>query len=142
MVLREWEEKINKSKQSDAIIPNIIHSLDASHLMNVVISAVERNITPVISVHDCFGTHPNKLESLAHLVKIEFIKLYTQEIFLKKFHDRNLQSISDNNIKIHKDELTDVHYVLLKRTRLNLPEIPKLGNLDLNKIIHSKYMIT
>ena len=43
--------------------------------MNVVITAYENNIDNVITVHDCFGTHPNNLENLSHLIKIEFIKI-------------------------------------------------------------------
>jgi DNA-directed RNA polymerase len=33
LVLKEFEDEINSRKQIQAIIPNIIHSLDASHLI-------------------------------------------------------------------------------------------------------------
>jgi DNA-directed RNA polymerase len=45
-------------------------------------------------------------------------------------------------MKIHTDETTNNKYVLLKRTKHLIPNIPKMGDLDLNKIIDSKYMIT
>jgi hypothetical protein len=63
-------------------------------------------------------------------------------MFLNKFHERNKQSILDNNIEIYKDELTGEEYFLLKRTKHYIPSIPKLGNLNLNKIKNSKYIIT
>jgi DNA-directed RNA polymerase len=110
--------------------------------MNVVIASFEQNIFPVISVHDCFGTHANNLQSLSHLVKVEFIKLYANHVFLNTFHDRNKQNIIDNKYQILFDECSKTEYVLLKRTKHFLPNIPKMGELDLNKIIHSKYMIT
>lgn len=37
LVLREFEDEINKRKQIQAIITNIIHSLDASHLIKLII---------------------------------------------------------------------------------------------------------
>ena len=43
IVLKEWEEKIDQLKQNSAIIPNIIYSLDASHLINVVNTVNEFN---------------------------------------------------------------------------------------------------
>ena len=51
-------------KQRSAIIPNVIHSLDASHLMNVINTAFTKGINDLITVHDCFGTHPNNLSLL------------------------------------------------------------------------------
>jgi DNA-directed RNA polymerase, mitochondrial len=142
MVIRDWSEKVDKSKQSQGIIPNIIHSLEASHFMNVIIYANENNITPVITVHDCFGTHPNKLESLALLVKLEYIILNANNEFLNTFHNRNKQNIIDNRFEILFDECSKSEYILLNRTKHFIPNIPKLGNLDLRKIIDSKYMIS
>jgi DNA-directed RNA polymerase len=110
--------------------------------MNVVITAFEQNIDNVITVHDCFGTHPNNLEKLSNIIKIEFVKLYGDEDFLMKFHNRNKQNILDNGFKILYDECTKTEYVLLKITKYYIPIPPKLGKLNLDNIIHSKYMIT
>jgi DNA-dependent RNA polymerase len=142
MVLREWTDKLNKNKQCTAIVPNIIHSLDSAHLINIVNRANENNINNVITVHDCFGSPSNSMHKLAHLVKIEFIKLYTDSNFLDKFHERNKQNILDNNFKLFKDEIIGEEYVLLRRTKHYLPAIPKLGDLELKNIIHSKHMLT
>jgi DNA-directed RNA polymerase len=133
---------MDKKHQTSGIIPNIIHSLDASHLINVVNSSYNNKIKPIVTIHDCFGTHPNNLQNLSHLVKIEFINLYTQEKFLEKFHFINKQVIENNELKIQYDKIIDQEYVLIKRTKHYLPNIPKLGDLDLNQIIYSKHLIT
>ena len=99
MILRENLNELEKRGQVNAIIPNIIHSLDASHLMNVVISAKDKKINYVLPIHDCFGTHPNKLNELERLVKQEFIKIYSNEKFIAKFHAKIIKNIKENNLK-------------------------------------------
>lgn len=58
--------------QKQAILPNIVNSMDASHLILILnkISQPLNPISPVISIHDCFGTLPN---NMIDLVKKEFI---------------------------------------------------------------------
>jgi DNA-directed RNA polymerase, mitochondrial len=69
LVLKQWTNIINKSKQTQAIIPNIIHSLDSSHLINVLNNCNNNNIKPIITVHDCWGTLPNNMDILEFCVK-------------------------------------------------------------------------
>jgi DNA-directed RNA polymerase len=82
------------------------------------------------------------MEKLNLLVKVKFIELYSQSNFLEKFHKLNKKIIQENGLNILYDEQLDQEYILIKRTKNYLPNIPKIGNLDLNDIINSKYMIT
>ena len=78
LVVRKTTDFVDTAKQAQAIIPNMIHSLDATHLINIINNASESktlSAVPVISVHDCFGTLPNKMADLELLVKKEFINL-------------------------------------------------------------------
>lgn len=50
--------------------------------MNVIISAKENGIFPYLTIHDCFGTHPNLMESLYFLIRLELISIYSNESFL------------------------------------------------------------
>ena len=139
-VLRENTEILDKAKQIKAIIPNIIHSLDASHLINLIISASKEKFKPIITVHDCFGTLPNLMGELEHKVKKEFILLYTDNNFLNQFHQRFIQNITDNNF-----ELVDKGgklFVVLNNRLLQIPSLPQSGKLDIEKISKSKYMIS
>ena len=147
MVLREYLDKMDKQKQCNAIIPNIIHSLDSTHLINLINNAFDQGFSPLITIHDCFGTHPNNMENLIFMVKKEFILLYSQEDFLKTFHDRIIQSIKDNNFNIIFNDTSlegGNNYILHNESfkLIKIPKIPKLGQLDLERIIESKYMIT
>lgn len=143
LVLRDMTTTLDPRKQNNSIIPNVIHSLDASHVANIINNTVDNpNGFPIITIHDCFGTHPNNMNKLEEIVKLEFVALYASESFLNKFHDRNLQSIEDYGLKIKRDELLGQDYVIYKtRSKLYIPNIPKLGNLNINNILKSKYII-
>lgn len=129
MVIKENLNKIDNLKQSNAIIPNIIHSLDANHLINLINSSGLQNFGPIITIHDCFGTHTNNMEELVFRVKKEFILLYSQDNFLETFHNRIIQSIKDNNYDIIFDEKDKQDYILLSEMEelIKIPKVPKLG---------------
>ena len=40
IVIRKNEKDLNQNKQAQAIIPNIIHSLDASHLISILLEGL------------------------------------------------------------------------------------------------------
>lgn len=61
-----------RRKQSQGAAPNVIHSLDAAHLMLVV---HEANFD-VVTVHDSFGSHPSDMPTLFTLVRKKFVELY------------------------------------------------------------------
>lgn len=139
-VIREWKPIIDNNKQSLAIIPNIIHSLDASHLFNVVLEGYDKKCSPIITIHDCFGTHPNNMEYLSKIIRNEFINLYTKEDFINKYHENVYKAIKDNQIKIyHKDGKDYVKHE--KYGRINIPSKPIKGNLDLSRISNAIYLV-
>jgi len=143
LVIRDTDNLINldKDKQTQAIIPNIIHSLDDSHLINLIKNANKDNFKPIISIHDCFGTLPNLMVEQEQKVKMEFIDLYSHSQFLSNFHQRFVQTIKDNNFKFINEE--GKSFVVMDNNKLlNIPEIPKTGDLNLNNIMKSKYMIS
>lgn len=142
LVLQTKTGKINKMKQKSAIIPNIIHSLDAAHLSLVINKAFERKLNPIITVHDCFGTLPNNMEKLSDIVKMEFFKIYITDKFMEKFHNKNLEILSDLGYEIITNNDDGKLYILKNNIRMYIPTRPELGDFDLNKVLNSKYFIT
>jgi len=59
--------------------------MDAQQLMLVIIRAINEGFGPIVSVHDCFGTLPNRMSNLELSVKKAFIELYTDQKYLKQF---------------------------------------------------------
>lgn len=76
----------NAAKHKSAIAPNVIHSLDATHLRMVARRLQELGL-PMIFIHDSFATHCNHRSVLYKIIVEEFIKLYSREYLaeLKEF---------------------------------------------------------
>lgn len=74
--LEAWEEAtLNQAAQKAGASPNIVHSLDAAHLMMIVSAA---NF-PMFVIHDSFGCTPGNMEQLFHLVREKFVELYQSD---------------------------------------------------------------
>ena len=98
-------------------------------------------MSPVLYNNDCFGTHPNNLEKLEDIIKLEFILLYINKEFLNKFHDRIIQSIKDNNYNITLENNKYYVEAIDIEEKLLVPDLPNIGKLDINNITDIKYMI-
>ena len=68
----------NTGKHKSAIAPNIIHSLDATHLRMVARRLKELGL-PMIFIHDSFATHCNHRDVLYDIIVETFIELYSRE---------------------------------------------------------------
>jgi DNA-directed RNA polymerase len=68
--------KMSRGKQSQGVSPNLIHSLDAAHLM-LVVSAAD---FPVTTVHDSFGCLLADMPALYRLTREKFVELHEGEI--------------------------------------------------------------
>jgi len=100
--------------------------MDASHLILILktISTPKNKISPVISIHDCFGCLPNNMIDLETLVKKEFINLYSKSDFLEKFNNYLLSILEKYKIYHEvKSEENKVIIIIEKSYHSNLPFI-------------------
>jgi DNA-directed RNA polymerase len=67
--------KFNKVKVVNSIAPNLIHSLDAAHLVAVANACAREEITLVL-VHDCFATTANCIPRLQRILLEQLYELY------------------------------------------------------------------
>lgn len=143
VVLRDWKEELDKRKQINAFIPNIVHSLDAAHLHKVIHNW--RNEKYILPIHDCFGSHPNYMLDLYQKVALNFIEIYSQKDFLKSLERKLIKDLKDHlyEIKI-KDgrKVIEIEKGRGKIEEVTIPKLPKLGKLKLDDIKLSRYMIT
>tara|TARA_R110000803_G_scaffold210835_1_gene284193 strand:+ start:58884 stop:61250 length:2367 start_codon:yes stop_codon:yes gene_type:complete len=74
--LQRVTDKINSRKISTAIQPNIIHSLDATHLRMTALKMVDNGFEQLWFIHDSFATNPNDISILNKYTRETFVELY------------------------------------------------------------------
>jgi DNA-directed RNA polymerase len=92
------KDKYNKKKQVRALMPNLIHSLDGGSLCLLAIKFFNNyNVKPQFySVHDCFGTTIDKIETLKTLLASVYTDIYSENVYLEKF-DKSVLDYIENN---------------------------------------------
>lgn len=113
--IREELLKPDTRKAANSISPNIVHSLDASHLMLTVSNSCNHGIDSFALVHDSFATHAGKSEEFYDIIRESFVQLYADDVFGELATQFKQQ--------IHPDK----HNVF--------PELPTKGNL-VPEVIH------
>lgn len=116
-VFHEVIPGIRKSKQVWAIAPNIVHSLDASHMMLSINKAVDEGLDAFAAVHDSFGVHAADMDRFLEIIKDTFVSIYSQPVL----HDL---------------------YVEFQRQApegVVIPEPPELGDFDIELVRQSEF---
>ncbi|HHO2171103.1 TPA: DNA-directed RNA polymerase [Aeromonas hydrophila] len=112
-------DKLDKNKQRDAIAPNVVHSLDATHLMMTVYAAHAQGIKHFALIHDSFATHAANTDQMFRIVREQMVELYKA--------DPLGQIIDDLKGQIMKDDLK------------KLPKPHSKGQLNIEEILESQY---
>lgn len=111
---------IVKTKQKSAVAPNVIHSMDAAHLMLTTLEANRQGVPSFSLIHDSFGCHASHMPTLFATVRSEMVRMYT-----------NYDPL--DTIKRSADA------VLSEKGRKKIENVPEKGTLDLNLINSSEY---
>jgi DNA-directed RNA polymerase len=69
--------KLQVRKQVSSIVPNVIHSFDAAHMMMTVVGA---ECSAFAVVHDSFGTHAADMPAFLKVIREKFIEIYSREV--------------------------------------------------------------
>ena len=96
--LKIKNNKVNKSKQIRALMPNLIHSLDAASLSLILDMFYQEhrnefNKINFFAIHDCFAVTVNNIVKLIKIIKLVYIKIYSDDSYLKKFDEGIINSI-------------------------------------------------
>ncbi len=113
VVAYEELDSCNTRRMQNAISPNFVHSLDATHLMITAKAMADQGLG-LVTIHDSFGTHPSDVDTLLRLTKESFVRLY-------KDHDVFQELITHLGITV---------------------DLPDKGKLDLELINKSPYFFS
>jgi len=108
--------KMDVLKNKLAIAPNFVHSMDACHLMQTCLKAVEYGVTDFAFIHDDYGTHAADTDIMHRSIREAFIDLYGTN-----------------------DPLVDFKIFNEDNAGITLNDPPIKGSLNLGQVIDSKY---
>ena len=104
---------LDSRKIAQSCAPNLIHSLDAAHLL----ATVREFEGPVMPIHDSFGTLPHLMDSLSLTLRDTFVGLYENNEILESYRDSIQKATGD----------------------ATLPPPPPKGDFDLNLVRKSMF---
>lgn len=113
LVVRMYGDGTDKPRMRNAISPNFVHALDGAHLQ-LAANRMQDERLQLVAIHDSFGTHPSDVDAMHKLIRESFVNLYQDTDLFSNF-------------------LWDV----------GLPgEPPRLGTLDLSKVLDSEFFFS
>lgn len=118
--LQEEETTIDKRRMANAISPNVVHSLDASHLMMTVAYAKDNGIEHFSLIHDSFGCHAADTHLFSACIRQAFVDLYEE---CDVIEDLRLQFI--RQVTVGEEG--------------KIPSCPGKGDLDLQEVLKSDF---
>lgn len=83
-LVREYNEDTKPIPMQNAISPNFVHALDASHLTLTALLMKEHGLH-IVGIHDSFGTHPCDVDTLHTSIRAAFISMYQADNMLTNF---------------------------------------------------------
>lgn len=115
---------VNTRKCASAISPNVIHSMDSSHLMSTVLKGAERGITDWMLIHDSFGTVPADTQKLFDVVREAFVEQYQDRCIYTELAQQTVEQLRYKGHEV-EDGL--------------FGSVPDKGDLDIQAIKESLY---
>lgn len=124
------KDKFDVKRQTISLMPNLIHSLDATSLSLLYSKFIEHygSDSQFFSVHDCFGTTCDKVLILKTILASVYTDIYSTEPYLINFDKDILDTIeTSTDYKVDRNKrivyspnreliLHDIEWVINKKT--------------------------
>ncbi len=75
----ETDDEPDYKKSITAFPPNFVHSFDAA-LLALTLAVLPVEVTHVVTVHDCYGTHAAHMDLMGQAVRQIFVEMYTPDV--------------------------------------------------------------
>ena len=118
-IREENPSKIDTKKMRSAVAANAVHSLDAAHMVNTILMALDNGVEDFFMIHDSFATTCADTWKMYHCVRHAFVDQYESGCFFEEIRTQVAQRVSDPN-KV-------------------LPPVPAKGTLDIRGVLESEY---
>lgn len=115
-----FTDDVKMPKSQNAVAPNVIHAMDATHLMKTVLLCKEYGVYDIMVVHDSFSVPIGDVQALSYCVRQAFVDLY-------------------EGYCLYTDVLEQTKARLADPEAADLPEVPEQGTLNLQDVLLSSY---
>lgn len=78
-LVREFNDSTLPLAMQNAIAPNFVHALDASHLTLVALQMKAEGLS-MLAIHDSFGTHPSDVDRMHEIIRERFVWMYGHDV--------------------------------------------------------------
>lgn len=113
-------DRIDKDKARSAVAPNVIHSMDGSHLLLTVLNAEAEGMLDFALIHDSFGVHAGKTQRFFDIIRESFVEMYEDYCPFEEVYAYALSVLSEAGVE-------------------KLPPIPTKGDMDLKEVLTAHY---
>lgn len=96
--IKKLTDKVNANKQKDTYAPNLIHSLDAYHVLTFCDSFSEgfMRYTNVAVIHDCFGVSVKDSVRIKMELFLAYKRMYQKTDILKGIYDTLIDTLKEH----------------------------------------------
>src|SRR5262249_51089947 len=85
---------LDKVRAKNEAAPNCVHSLEAAHLTRSVNAAVDRGITDILTVHDCFYCPAPYAVEFGKIIRTQYTLMYRTHYALARLLEDNISDVS------------------------------------------------
>ena len=103
VVMHNDLEVSKTTRMQNAIAPNFVHSLDATHLTMVALRMSALGLH-MAAIHDSFGTHAADVDAMHQVIRECFVEMYADTDLLKRFADEvqsNVTYLGQGTLDLH-----------------------------------------
>lgn len=143
------KDQFDQTKQLNATMPNLIHSLDASSIALLYNLLAKCDIANIYTVHDCFAVTADNVDLLISLLKSVYMTIYSDNVYLKNLDTHVKNTIISTLGVVTIKEIDGKSYVIIERDnneqdKIFFPSVDDVIDMStsIKGVVDSSYLIS
>jgi Autographiviridae RNA polymerase len=138
--LGKYTRTLSPKDAANSSVPNLVHALDASHLIMTVNACREAGIKNMMTVHDCFFVLAPQASAFKKIALEQLKRLYKDHDPLTVLRERAEVALATN--KVYRSADQSVKKLRKTETPKLLPPVPPSGSYELDDLDGAIYALS